>query len=111
MSDGQEYLAGTDPNDFNNRFRLNILRVGDNGKEVSFLAQAASGAGYQSRTRSYTLESTQDLGAPNWQPVSGYVNVLAAGQTVRYTVPEPGAATRFYRVSIQLSEVGPPLPP
>jgi len=110
MSDGQEYLAGTNPNDFNNRFRLNIQRVGINGKEVSFLAQAASGAGYQSKTRTYTLESTQDLGTPDWQPVSGYVNVAAAGQTVRYSVPEPGAATRFYRVSIQLSEVGPPLP-
>ncbi len=111
MSDGLEYLAGTNPNDFNSRFRLNIVRVGTSAKEVSFVAQAASGAGYQSKTRSYTLESTQDLGNPSWQPVAGYVNVLGAGQTVRYPVPEPSGFTRFYRVSIQLSEVGPPLPP
>ena len=111
MSDGQEYLAGTNPNDFNNRFRLNIQRVGVNGKEVSFVAQAASGAGYQSKTRTYTLESTTDLNNLNWQPVAGYVNVLGAGQTVRYPIPEPSAATRFYRVAIQLTDVGPPLPP
>lgn len=111
MTDGQEYLVGTNPNDFNNRFRLNIQRVGVNGKEVSFVAQAASGAGYQSKIRTYTLEATADLNAINWQPVSGHVNVLGAGQTVRYPVPEPGAATRFYRVSIQLNDVGPPLPP
>ena len=110
MTDGFEYLAGTNPNDFNSRFRLNIQRAGVNGKEVSFVAQAAAGAGYQSKTRTYTLESTQDLGNPNWQPVAGYVNVLGAGQTVRHPVAEPSGFTRFYRVSIQLSEVGPPLP-
>lgn len=110
-TDGYEYLAGTDPNNGNSRFRLQIQRTGATGKEVSFVAQAAAGAGYQSKTRTYTLESTQDLGNPNWQPVSGFVNVLGAGQTVRHPVPEPSGFTRFYRVSIQLSEVGPPLPP
>jgi hypothetical protein len=111
MNEVQEYLAGTNPNDGNSRFRLHIQRVDVSGKEVSFLAMAASGAGFQSMTRSYTLESTEDLGNPNWQPVSGVANVVATGQTVRHVVPEPGSLTRFYRVSIQLSETGPPLPP
>lgn len=111
VSDGDEYLGGTNPNDFNSRFRLTIARVGANGKEASFVAQAASGAGFQSKTRFYTLESTTDLSNPNWQPVDGYVSVIGAGQTVRYPVPEPSGFTRFYRVSIQLAEIGPPLPP
>jgi hypothetical protein len=110
VSDGLEYLAGTNPNDPNNRFRLNIQRVGVNGKEVSFLAQAASGAGYQSKTRTYTLESTTDLSTPVWEPMPGFVAAVGAGQTVRHSVPDPGPATRFYRVVIQLTEVGPPLP-
>lgn len=110
ISDGLEYLSGSNPNDSNSRFRLDIQH-GASGKEVSFVAQAAAGAGYQSKTRSYTLESTQDLGSPNWQPVPGQVNVLGAGQTVRYSVPEPSGITRFYRVAIQLNETGPPLPP
>lgn len=110
ITDGDEYLSGTNPNDSTSRFRLTIVRVGGSGKEASFVAQAAAGAGYQSKTRRYTLESTADLGNPNWQPVTGYVNVLGAGQTVRYLIPEPSGFTRFYRVSIQLEEVGPPLP-
>jgi len=101
-TDGEEYLAGTDPNNPNSKFRLTIQRVG-NGKEVSFVAQAAVGAGYQSKTRLYTLESTLNLSNPVWEPVPGFVSVVGAGQTSRHSIPSPGPATRFYRVSIQLT--------
>jgi hypothetical protein len=104
VPDGLEYLAGTNPNDPNSRFRLSIQRIG-NTKEVSFVAQAAAGAGFQSKTRLYTLESTLNLSDPAWEPVSGFISVVGAGQTLRYSIPDPGPTTRFYRVSIQLTGV------
>ncbi len=110
MSDGQEYLAGTNPNDGNSRFRLSIERVGASGKEVSFVAQAAAGPGYQAKTRQFTLEAATNLANPVWETVSGFAAVVGAGQTVRYIVPEPSHQGRFYRVSIRLIDTGPPLP-
>src|SRR5262245_2042323 len=74
VPDGLEYLAGTNPNDPNSKFRLDIQRVGS-GKEVSFVAQAATGPGFQSKTRLYTLESTVDLSNPVWEPVPGFVSL------------------------------------
>ncbi len=109
-TDGYEYLAGTDPNNGNSKFRLQIQRTGATAKEVSFVAQAAAGNGYQSKTRTYTLEWTTDLNSNTWTPLSGYIGVLGAGQTVRYPVPLQGPATVFYRAVIQLNDVGPPLP-
>ncbi len=109
-TDGYEYLAGTDPNNGNSKFRLQIQRTGATGKEVSFVAQAAAGNGYQSKSRTYTLEWTTDLNSNTWTPLSGYIGVLGAGQTVRYPVPLQGPATVFYRAVIQLNDVGPPLP-
>lgn len=110
ITDGTEYLAGSKPNDPNSRFQLNIQRLANNGKEVSFVAGAAIGPGYQSKTREFTLEAATNLANPVWEAVPGYGNVVGAGQTVRYVVPEPSQQGRFYRVSIRLTEVGPPLP-
>jgi hypothetical protein len=109
-TDGEEYLAGTDPNNANSRFRLQIQRTGASGKEVSFVAQAAAGTGYQSKVRTYTLESTTNLNSNTWTPLTGYIGVLGAGQTVHHPVPAQGPATAFYRAAIQIDDVGPPQP-
>jgi len=110
FTDGDEYLAGTDPNNPNSHFRLAIQRTGATGKEVSFVAQAAAGNGYQSKVRTYTLESTTNLNSNVWTPLTGYIGVLGSGQTVRYPVPPQGPTTVFYRALIHLDDIGPPLP-
>jgi hypothetical protein len=102
MSNKEEYLAGTDPTDANSRFHLTIQTVGGN-QEVSFVAQSAVGSGYEGKSRHYTLESSMDPAGGSWTPVSGFIDVVGAGQTVRYTVPPPGAARAFYRASISLT--------
>ncbi|MBL9167376.1 MAG: hypothetical protein JNN07_06510 [Verrucomicrobiales bacterium] len=110
LTDLEEYLAGTDPNNSNSRFRLGIRSSESAGKEVFFVAQAQGGSGYQGKIRRYTLEWTTDLDNNLWTPLTGYIGVLGAGQTVRYPIPAEGPQSVFYRVVIQLEDVGPPLP-
>jgi len=111
ITDGAEYLAGTDPNNPNSRFRLTIQRTGATGKEVSFVAQAAAGNGYQSKVRTYTLEWTNNSHSTASTPLTGRIGVLRSGQTTHYPAPAQGPATVFYRALIHLDDVGPPLPP
>ena len=104
ISDGVEYLMGTNPNNPTSFFGLTIQLLANNGKEVSFVAQAATGPGYQGKIRHYTLESTTSLESSVWQPVAGYVSVVGNGQRVRYLVPETEPQIRFYRVAGQLTD-------
>jgi len=107
-TNGYEYFAGTNPTDPNSRFRLSIQRISSTTNEVSFVAQAASGNGYQNKARTYTLEWRASLSTGSWTTVAGYVGVLGTGQTVRYAVPPQGPATGFYRVVIQLNNTTQP---
>lgn len=109
-TDFDEYLAGTDPNNPSSRFRLSIRSSESAGKEVFFVAQAQGGIGYQGKVRRYTLEWTTDLDGSVWTPLTGYIGVLGAGQTVRYPVPDEGPQSVFYRAVIQLETAVPPLP-
>ncbi|HEX5218399.1 MAG TPA: hypothetical protein VFZ59_02435 [Verrucomicrobiae bacterium] len=96
----QHYLAGTDPNDTNDGFRLHLTQS-NNLKNVSFVARRAEGPGYEGMTRLYTLESQADLANPVWAGVSGYIAVPGDNQTVVYqTAGSTGMA--FFRGKITL---------
>ena len=96
----QHYLAGTDPNDANDGFRLH-LADSNNLKHVSFQARRAEGPGYEGLTRLYTLESKTNLAHPVWTGVSSYIEVPGNNQTVVYqTAASIGAA--FFRGKISL---------
>jgi len=110
VTDGDEYVAGTNPNNPESLFTLDVTRASGTGLEVSFQTQPTGGAGYQAKIRNYTLESTTDPGAAVWQAVPGYENLQGNGQTVSYAVPDPDVEHHFFRVFIQLTDVGPPLP-
>ena len=95
----QHYLAGTDPNDTNDGFRLHLTQS-NNLKNVSFVARRAEGPGYEGMTRLYTLESQNDLANPLWAGVSGYIAVPGNNQTVTYQTAGSGMA--FFRGKIAL---------
>lgn len=98
---GEHYLAGTNPNDPNDGFRL-LLTDSNGVKRVSFTTRAASGPGYEGLTRHYTLESKTALALPTWVGVSGLINVPGTNQTVVHeTAGSTGSA--FFRGKITLS--------
>jgi hypothetical protein len=101
---GAHYLAGTNPNDPTDGFRL-LLTDSNGVKRVSFTTRAASGPGYEGLTRHYTLESKTALALPTWVGVSGLINVPGTNQTMVYeTAGQTGSA--FFRGKITLQPTG-----
>ena len=100
----QNYLAGTDPNDANDGFRLSMAQS-NSLKQVSFLARRAEGPGYEGLIRHYTLESKTNLANLSWTGVTGYIGVTGNNQTVIHqTTANSGSA--FFRGSISLTSSG-----
>ena len=96
----QNYIAGTDPNDPNGAFKLNIER--SQGQQwVSFLAIRAQGAGYEGKSRYYSLESSSDA-ASNYVGVAGFTNIFGNNQTVSH--PSAVSTNRFFRGRVTLRE-------
>lgn len=103
--DGQsnyaEYLAGTNPTNRDSAFRLtitasNMLAV------VSFDALRAGGAGYEGRTRYYSLQSTTNAALGLWSTAGSYTNILGDNQTVSYIQPAANGVTTFFRGLVEL---------
>ena len=70
--------------------------------EVSFETVAASGQGYENKTRHYALE-WRAADSALWQIVPGYADIVGAGQSVTYAVPATGDAA-LYRARVWLTE-------
>jgi len=96
-----EYIAGTNPKDPTDVFRL-ILLNSTNRVQVSFLTRAAAGAGYEGRQRFYALESATNLGG-EWNPLPNLSRLPGNDHWVIYT--EPGGGTNvssFFRARVWL---------
>jgi len=99
LSNLEEYIAGTDPRLETGNWKLET-QLNNGWLEVRFDALAASGPGYEGKTRHYALESRQ-ADAAHWQIVPGHADLIAAGQTVTYAPPSDESAT-LYRARVWL---------
>ena len=95
----EEYIAGTDPRDETGNWKLET-RLSNGQVEVSFGTVPASGPGYESRTRRYSLQQ-RTADSAHWRTVQGYENIVVAGQTVTY-LPPPHAEATVYRARVWL---------
>jgi hypothetical protein len=93
------YLAGTDPNDLQNTFKVEVS-LNSGQTSVSFFARRAEGAGYEGRTRFYSLESRAGIGSP-WYGVSAATNLLGNNQTIAYQFPMTNSPM-FFRAGVRL---------
>jgi hypothetical protein len=96
----QNFISGTDPFSTNGFFKLNIS-VSNNLQIVSFLARRAEGAGYEGRSRLYSLETATNLAAISWTGVAPFTNVAGDNQTVLFQTTSTNAPV-FYRSKVWL---------
>ncbi len=88
LSNLDEYLAGTDPNDAGSVLRLQVDPTnGGNGVVLSFLAMA---------NLTYTVQYSEAVNPPAWQTLQD-VDAAPTNRTVRLPVPAADGK-RFYRV-------------
>lgn len=95
------YIAGTDPNDPEDWFLVNVT-LSDGNTVVSFPALRAEGTGYEGRTRYYSLEFAPALGE-DWEGVPDYTDLIGDNQTVVFETPASNAPG-FYRGTVRLTQ-------
>lgn len=96
----QNFVAGTDPNDPNSTFKLD-LALSNGLTRVSFFALRADGLGYEGMNRSYSLETAPKSASGPFTGVPNYTNLPAANQTVLFETPGTNSAV-FYRARVWL---------
>jgi len=102
-SDYAEYLAGTSPIDPTDCFRLTSTNAMDHLVQISFIAKAAQGVGYDGRKRFYALETATNTESPAWQTVTNFSRILGDNQTVIYSASVTNAAGPvFFRSRVWL---------
>jgi uncharacterized lipoprotein YddW (UPF0748 family) len=103
ITDHAVWILGTDPTSSAPGVLLSA-RQQTNEVQISFLARAAEGIGYQNAVRHYCLETaTAPTAGAAWTPVSGFENRTQSTGTQELTckVAAPSGA-RFYRLRIWL---------
>jgi hypothetical protein len=72
------------------------LTITNDGASLTLTCQAVPG-------RHYKLEYADALATSTvWEPVSGYADVTASGNTLTYTLPAQTTGSRFYHVQLLL---------
>ena len=90
MSNLQEYLAGTDPNDANSKLVITAQSFGAGGTNASLTWNSIT-------SRSYHLQKAIDLNSGSWID-SGLGLIPPAGSTTTGSFTDTNAPMRFYRV-------------
>jgi hypothetical protein len=91
VPDADEYVADTDPDDSNDRFRIVSIQTVPGTNTISWTARP---------TRLYLLDATNRLvsASGGWIDAGGGLIGPLSGSPASATVPTGGATSRFYRV-------------
>ncbi|MDF7823479.1 lamin tail domain-containing protein [Pontiellaceae bacterium B12227] len=99
MDNYSEYVAGTDPNDSNSHFRIEIGSITGEAIVV-FDSIPATGSGYDGVRREYAIEYSPDLISPI-SPLTGATNIQATGSPIAVTNSTP-TNQGFFRGTVNL---------
>jgi hypothetical protein len=101
LTNDQEYIAGTSPIGGSPGVPMGVVRSAGQ-VDLSFVATAATGTGYFGKTRHYALEERADLATGTWTPVTGFEDIVAAGQAVSHSVAT-GDGRKFFHLKVWLT--------
>ncbi|HEY2827795.1 MAG TPA: thrombospondin type 3 repeat-containing protein [Pirellulales bacterium] len=90
MNNQQEYLAGTNPLDGNDKLRITAFNAQPGGVPATVTWQSTP-------TRCYFLQTTLDVATPSWLD-SGLGLIAPDGASTTRIVSEANAPKRFYRI-------------
>jgi hypothetical protein len=91
MTIGQDYLAGTDPNNVNSVLRITAGSFSSGGTSATLTWNSVA-------TRFYYLQKTSDLTTPVWTDSGLGLVSPSAGSTTTAGFTDTNAPARFYRV-------------
>ena len=94
MSNQQEYLAGTDPNDANSNLKITGYSIQPGGTNVSLTWNSVP-------TRFYYVQKSPDLSGTDWTD-SGLGTISPAPTATTGSFTDTAASARFYRVKAVL---------
>ena len=97
QNDGDEYIAGTDPNNSSEFFSVSdVSYVGGLGGPSEFIVNWSTVLG-----RLYSLSATTNLSEPIiWTEIPGQTNRAGTGSTMSYTNFFPGTE-RYYLLEVE----------
>lgn len=99
MNAVEEFEAGSDPNDPNDRLELEAAII-FGAPAVSFVARTVEGPGYEGLVRYYTLETLDAVGN-EWEPVPGFEGVKGNGTTQVHVAQDSGS--EFFRLQVLMT--------
>ena len=100
VSNQAEFISGTVPTNTASQALLTIS-LGDHDVIMSFAAPQASGPGYESRSRQYTLERGTNLAVGPWQKLPGWTDIVG-DDSIKNCTNQPTAGAEFYRLRVEL---------
>lgn len=102
QSNLEEWIAGTDPRNRNDAFRVTIQR-GSGQVEVAFVALRAEGSGYEDAARFYSLQSSTNVALGLWSPLASFTDLPGNNQAIAYQTPLSSTnRPTFYRGTVRL---------
>lgn len=99
LSDGDEYIAGTDPTNATSALAISIGHS-NAAPVVWFTALEAAGPGYNGLERYYDLQSSSNLVNAPWRGVFGRTNILGRQQVITHS--DGTNSTVLFRVKARL---------
>ncbi|MDD3544541.1 MAG: C25 family cysteine peptidase [Kiritimatiellae bacterium] len=94
MSTSDEQNAGTSAADASSRFVVALAPLAGNGSTIRLSWQSYAG-------RLYTVEFSDSLQPPAWQPLAGFTDIPGTGEPITTELPRD-RLSRFFRISVRL---------